>query len=87
MIPMKPTIPRGINAIVIPAGNSEPTKVCLSPVKAEEMIPNTDRKRSPYKMTVMTGTITAIKLAAKPNFLPNSNDTSTLSTACYLMAI
>jgi hypothetical protein len=83
---MKPTIPRGINAIVIPDGNIEPPKVWLPPVRAEEIIPNKERKRSPYKTTVMTGTITAIKLAAKPNFLPGSRDTMTLSTTYYLMA-
>jgi hypothetical protein len=76
-----------IKAVSIPAGNIEPPNVWLLPVKPEEMIPNKERKRSPYKTTVMTGTITAIRLAVKPSFLPNSNDTSTLSTACYLMPI
>ena len=84
---MKPIIPIAINAIAIPLGNREPTKAWLPPVKAEEIIPNKERKRSPYKMTMITGTITAIMLAVKPNFLPDSNDTLTPpSTASYLMA-
>ena len=64
-----------INPVSIKAGNCKPPKVWLFPVKAEEIIPNKERKRSPYKMTVITGTITDIILAVKPNFLPNSNDT------------
>jgi hypothetical protein len=72
-----------MKVIVSPAGNKEPLKVWLPPVTVEENAPNKDKKSKPYRIAVMIGMTTAIKLAVKPNRLPDSKDILTHSLTLF----
>jgi hypothetical protein len=73
-------------ATMNPVVKKEPSEVWLPPDTVEENIPNNEKKRKTYVITVITGATTAMKLAVKPIFLPDSNDKLT-PLFCYLVAI
>jgi len=79
MIPMKPIIPRTINK---PRNNPDERNGELVRVPSDEIVEEIVEKTSNNKATERTietiGTITLIKLAVNPNFLPDSSDIVTL---------
>jgi hypothetical protein len=88
MNPIKLRNPRPINAIdITPNERKEPKGEPPPPAKTAEIDANMEKIKNPYNTTIMTGTITYIKLAVRPSFLLDSNDILTLQGICSGLGI
>jgi len=86
IIPTKLMIPTAIIRIIInPKGaRKELGRVGCGPVVMEVIEEKMDKTQNTTVITVMIGMITFIKLAVRPNFLPDSSDI--LPLRCYFIA-
>lgn len=74
MIPTTLRTAIAINAPNKPIEKNEALDSELPPLTLEANDNIREMMRRPYRTTVTTGKMTAIKLAVNPNFLPASND-------------
>jgi hypothetical protein len=72
MSPANAIAPTSEKRIIVDKGNGEIPE--LDGFDPEKLRVIDERIRSTYTMPIITGIRTAIKLAVKPNFLPDSND-------------